>query len=241
MGKIVRWVNGEYQGVALGGVERSLSPLPDDMSERIYEVVEPFTVTGPVRTAALIAAVKYVIEEDIPGDFVECGVWRGGAIMAMALTLLEIGAERRMWLYDTFEGMPPPQDIDGKKAWKRWVEEDGDWCRCPIEEVTRNVYGIGYPYRLFQFVRGPVEDTIPRIMPKEIALLRLDTDWYQSTKHELVHLFPRLSSGGVLLIDDYGHWWGARKAVKEYIAENELDIYLERIDKAARITIKGGR
>jgi O-methyltransferase len=83
-----------------------------------------------------------------------------------------------------------------------------------------------------------VEDTIPNNIPEKIAILRLDTDWYESTRHELVHLFPRLSPYGVLIIDDYGCWQGAKKAVDEYISENNLRIFLSRIDSTGRIAIK---
>jgi hypothetical protein len=85
---------------------------------------------------------------------------------------------------------------------------------------------------------GKVEDTIPADIPEKIALLRLDTDWYESTKHELIHLFPRLQKGGVLIIDDYGFWKGARKAVDEYFAENNIQILLNRIDDTGRMAIK---
>src|ERR1051325_10354963 len=87
-------------------------------------------------------------------------------------------------------------------------------------------------------LEGTVEETIPAQAPERIALLRLDTDWYESTRHELVHLYPRLVPGGVLIIDDYGHWEGARKAVDEYIAQNNLRLFLNRIDYAGRLAIK---
>ena len=82
------------------------------------------------------------------------------------------------------------------------------------------LHGTGYPPERIHFVRGPVEETLPAGAPDEIALLRLDTDWYESTRHELEHLYPRLAAGGVLLVDDYGHWEGARKAVDEYFADH---------------------
>jgi O-methyltransferase len=89
-----------------------------------------------------------------------------------------------------------------------------------------------------RLVKGKVEDTVPKNAPEKIALLRLDTDWYESTRRELVHLFPRLVPGGVLIIDDYGHWQGARKAVDEYIAGNQVKILLNRVDYTGRIGVK---
>lgn len=105
-------------------------------------------------------------------------------------------------------------------------------------EVERAVYGTGYDREKFHFISGAVEETIPEQSPKEIALLRLDTDWYESTSHELKHLFPRLTVGGVLIVDDYGHWQGARQAVDEYVADNHVRIFLNRIDYTGRIGIK---
>lgn len=236
MGKIARFVAGERQSDSRPA-ELSLTPVP--AAEQIYDFVSPFTGTGIARVSALVAAAKYVIAANIPGDFVECGVWRGGSAMAIAMVLMTLAERRRIWLYDTFSGMVQPEEIDGLKAQRKWTKKGSDWCNASLDEVQQNVYRTGYPRSLLRFVEGKVEDTLPENVPEEIALLRLDTDWYRSTKHELTHLYPRLSLGGVLLIDDYGHWWGARMATQEYIAEQRLTIYLEYIDKTAVITIKG--
>jgi len=107
-----------------------------------------------------------------------------------------------------------------------------------LEEVQANLFSTGYPQGKINCVVGKVEDTIPGTMPAKIALLRLDTDWYASTRHELEHLFPLLQNNGVVIIDDYGHWLGARQAVDEYIAEQGLRILLNRIDYTGRIAIK---
>lgn len=209
----------------------------EELKGRIFESVKHFTGTGRLRVFALIDAVSHIVEENIPGDFVECGVWKGGSVMVMALALLAFGKERDIWLYDTFEGMTKPQEINGKRALRRW-EEDSDWCYCPIETVMENVFSTGYDR--FHFVKGKVEDTIPRVVPEEIALLRLDTDWYSSTWHELIYLYPLLSVGGVLLIDDYGHWWGARKATDRFIRDYASDLSLTSVDKSCRMAIKEG-
>lgn len=111
-------------------------------------------------------------------------------------------------------------------------------CLSPLDETKQNVFSAGYPKDKIHFIKGKVEDTIPENMPKQIALLRLDTDWYESTKHELTHLFLLLQPNGVLIIDDYGHWKGARKAVDEYIPDKNIRILLNRIDYTGRIAIK---
>lgn len=171
-------------------------------------------------------------------------------MMAVAHTLLETASvERTLWLFDTFEGMPAPvgEDVtrNGEVAGELFQtkrDERGagsNWCRSSLDEVRANVESTRYPGQKLRFVRGKVEDTIPGEIPEQIALLRLDTDFYESTKHELVHLFPRMSRGGVLIIDDYGYWQGCRKAVDEYFdARAEGPILLNRIDSSARIGVK---
>lgn len=169
--------------------------------------------------------------------------------MAMAMTLLELGDTRRhLYLYDTFEGMNAPTefdvDIQGRSAAGRFVErrtsaDASDWCSSPLEEVKANLTRTGYPENHVSLIEGKVEDTIPARSPVGgIAILRLDTDWYESTRHELLHLYPKLVQRGVLIIDDYGHWQGARRAVDDYIADNRLCLLLNRVDYTARIAVK---
>jgi hypothetical protein len=228
---------------------RKPAPLPpdiDDEARNVIETVAPFTMTGPERILALRDAVRHVCRHAIPGDIVECGVWRGGSMMAAALTLLNTSDRRGLWLYDTFEGMSPPADADrdvyGTDAATLLATEDrrtGDtWCYSPLEHVKANVLATGYPEGLVRFIQGRVEETVPAHAPEQIAILRLDTDWYESTRHELEHLYPRLSVGGVLIIDDYGHWQGARRAVDEFIASTGARLLLSRIDYTGRMAVK---
>ena len=218
----------------------------DAVDADTYARVAPFTMTTFERVAALCSAVRYVAKHRVPGAIVECGVWRGGSMMAIAETLLGVGVqEHDLYLFDTFSGMPPPGDLDirytGETAadiLEEPAEHDRVLASASLDEVRRNVLGVGYEPTRLHFVPGRVEDTIPDQAPPVIALLRLDTDWYESTRHELVHLYPRLSPGGVLLIDDYGCWLGARQATDEYIAEHGLRLLLNRIDSTARIAVK---
>lgn len=211
---------------------------PDRLA--LFARVQPYTQTSLERVTALADAVEYVIGAGLPGDFVECGVWRGGSSMAAALTLLRLGAdERRLWLYDTFGRMPPPgrrdrdyagRDVAGHEA--SMLGEVG----LSLADVQTAMRSTGYPAEQIRYVQGLVEATIPASAPAEIALLRLDTDWYESTHHELEHLYPRLVSGGVLIVDDYGHYAGARQAVDEYFAERP--ILLARVDYTGRMAVK---
>jgi len=210
----------------------------------LFARVSPYTQTSLERVAALADAVQYVVRRDIPGDFVECGVWRGGSSMAIALTLLRLGvSERRLWLYDTFGSMPPPGEHDRDYTGRQMgagaldqVNNSSSIAGLTLSEVQTAMVATGYPREQVTYVEGLVEDTITRSAPERIALLRLDTDWYESTRHELAELYPRLERGGVLLIDDYGHFAGARKAVDEYFAGDP--ILLGRIDYTGRIAVK---
>jgi hypothetical protein len=203
-------------------------------------------MTSAERVIHLARAVEYIVRNGIRGAFVECGVWRGGSMMAIAYTLTRLGVcDRDLYLFDTFEGMPPPEPIDvlhdGTPASEVLAASAQDslyWARAGLAEVRRNMSATGYPQARVHFVQGRVEDTIPGRAPDLIALLRLDTDWYSSTRHELERLYPRLGSDGVLVIDDYGWWRGARRAVDEYFAGLAFPPLLHRIDESGRSCIK---
>jgi O-methyltransferase len=212
-----------------------------------YEACKRYTMTSVERMYALYEATRYVVRGKIPGDFAECGVWRGGSIMLAARVLRELGdSSRKVYLYDTFEGMSAPttKDVDlaGRSAGEKWsakrAADHNDWCYAPLADVQRNIAATGYPTESVVFVKGTVEDTLPGTAPERIALLRLDTDWYESTRQTLVHLYPRLAPGGVLIIDDYGHWQGCRQAVDEYFAANEPAPLLTRVDYTGRIAVR---
>jgi O-methyltransferase len=225
--------------------------VPADLPPRVVETiraVRPYTLTSVARLTALCEAVDYVVRHRIPGDIVECGVWKGGSMMAVARTLCELeDRDRQLYLFDTYEGMTQPSDKDvsaqGKRAADMLRAEDKQdphsvWCAAPLDAVKQAMTSTGYDPAKLHFVKGRVEDTVPARAPERIAILRLDTDWYESTLHEMTHLFPRLVPGGVLIIDDYGHWQGARQAIDEYLRDNEIQILLHRIDDTGRSAIK---
>jgi O-methyltransferase len=207
----------------------------------IVSRVQPYTMTSPERIVSLCQAIDHVAKWKIPGDVVECGVWRGGSMMAVALTLLHRqSTDRKLYLYDTFAGMTEPteHDIEAQTGRAAGAFYDGRAVACGIEEVMHNIRQCSYPFDKVKLVCGDVQETIPDTAPERIALLRLDTDWYASTKHELTHLWPRLSPQGVLIIDDYGHWAGAREAVDEFLEQLNVPIFLHRIDYTGRLVVK---
>jgi O-methyltransferase len=211
-----------------------LPPHYDAAARTVIERVGPRTMTQPEKLFALILATRYVVANGIPGDIVECGVWRGGSMQAAALTLLECGdTTRDLHLYDTFEGMTAPQEVDrrvdGESAAELLESSTLDsrvWGVATLDDVRAGMAEIGYPAERIHFHPGPVEETIPREAPESAAILRLDTDWYASTRHELEHLYHRLSPGGVLIIDDYGYWEGSRKATDEFLEQTGARLLL---------------
>ena len=218
----------------------------DDEFGTIYQKCRNFTMTSKERMYALYKAVEYVVNAKILGDFVECGVWKGGSAMVIAYTLIQMEEkDRRIFLYDTYLGMEEPTEADRSisddtpaiEQWKkRRNRSQSNWCFASLSDVRNNMLSTGYPEDHLFFVKGRVQDTVPESSPSQIALLRLDTDWYESTKHELIHLYPPLTKYGILIIDDYGYWSGSKKAVDEYFSNTP--ILLNRIDNTGRIGTK---
>lgn len=225
----------------------------DPRDRAIVERALPHTMTGVARLQALVDAVRHCERRGLEGAFAECGVWRGGSVLAAILTLQELGVDDRdLYLYDTFAGMTAPTEHDvsaheppaletwaraersGERAWSELFDSEA----VSEASVRATLLETGYPSERLHLVAGPVESTLPSRAPDRIALLRLDTDWYASTLHELRVLYPRLVSGGVLIVDDYGHWEGARQAVDEYLGEVGEPLLLGRVDYTARMAVR---
>lgn len=212
-----------------------------------------FTMVSVLTAYNLQKSVDYVIDAGIPGAIVECGVWRGGCMMMAAKRLLRRSALRDIWLFDTFAGMTEPGDEDAKtylgednrpvtvSARTMWTERYGasgkEWCFADRSDVEANLRSTGYPMNHVRMVEGDVAETLTGDIPDEIAILRLDTDWYASSKVELEVLYPRLKAGGVLILDDYGGWHGQRQATDEFFSKTS-PILLHRVDRGCRAGIK---
>jgi hypothetical protein len=217
----------------------------DAHTRRVIAAVADYTLTPHARIISLVDAVRHVSRRGTPGAMVECGVWRGGSMMAIAMTLAEQGdTDRDLYLFDTFSAMPPsgPEDYlaNGQKVVDLAADDDvpDEYAFLPLDAVRELMASTGYPVERIHFVPGLVEDTIPATAPERIALCRLDTDYYASTKHELEHLYPRIVSGGVLVVDDYGHFLGAKQAVDEYFTDESTKPFFHRVDYSARLVLK---
>eukprot|EP00929_Paragymnodinium_shiwhaense_P121245 TRINITY_DN93417_c0_g1_i1.p1 TRINITY_DN93417_c0_g1~~TRINITY_DN93417_c0_g1_i1.p1 ORF type:complete len:305 (-),score=69.49 TRINITY_DN93417_c0_g1_i1:299-1213(-) len=172
----------------------------------------------------------------IDGDVVEAGVWKGGMTALMMLSNLKADLSRHFWLYDTFDGMPPPDENDDAYSHQHWQDyksgkrtvfvEDGKWCYGSLETVKRTVRSTAYPLEKIHFVQGMVEETLRKGQPKpqKIAVLRIDTDFYSSTKSILETLYDRVEPGGTLIVDDYFNFGGQRDAMRQFFEKrNQLE------------------
>jgi len=202
------------------------------------------------RFLTLYQSINYVFKNDIQGDFVECGIFKGGSSMMMAHMLAEqfqSQKNQKIWMYDTFEGMANAskydENIDNQKAFieldriKKKENLNDIWAYSSLDYVKNNLKKTNIDEDKLIYIKGLVEETLYKRKPKEIALLRLDTDFYESTKSELEILYPLLQKGGILIIDDYGHWKGCKKAVDEYFL-NKKDIFFQQIDYSGIVGVK---
>lgn len=194
-------------------------------------------------------AAKHVVESGVPGDFVECGVWRGGNAILAKSVFEFFGSDKRVWLYDTFTGMTEPSEVDvgvtsaedaRSTFFSKQRETHNDWCYASLDDVISNSRSFGVDMEGIRFIEGDVSQTLKekRNLPDQICILRLDTDWYESTKVELEVLYPLLSKNGVLLVDDYGHWSGQKKAVDEYFEFIGLRPFLGSVAEGFRCMLK---
>jgi O-methyltransferase len=248
--RVLRWLLAR-KGFGLIHLEASPTDryLPNDLGlgvEKTFAEVSSFTMTGIERVQALVNATRYVVQENVHGAIVECGVWKGGSMMAVTRTLLDLGVrDRELWLFDTFSGLTEPSSLDasaGGLTAKSYLDHAGKLvgaelethlCIAGIETVKANLESTGYPSSRLHFVAGDVLNTLPEAKLGGIALLRLDTDWYESTRHELDHLFAKMTPGGVLICDDYNYWMGHRKAIDDYFGELGESLLMCRIDSSA--------
>ena len=223
-----------------------------DADNRVLDYVRDnrLTMVSDQRLFATLAACKYVIENDIEGDFVECGVWRGGNAI-VAAEVFKHSAEKKIWLFDTYEGFITikPTEKDGETLTSKRVTEesllivqeqlyDAKFCGNSIDDVRAGFQGYGLLSDKIMFIEGDVKQTLKTdTIPQKISVLRLDTDFYESTKKEIEVLYPRLTIGGVLLIDDYGYCDGVRSAIDEYFCDKPKPL-LQYIDYAGRLVIK---
>ena len=244
----------ESIGFSSNAKQKSLKSSVVELDNKDIELInyvldKKYSMASTKRLINTVKSCRYVVENNIPGGFVECGVWRGGNGILAKMIFERLGSEKEVWMFDTFEGMTAPTSVDVEainqlsaqdKFLKSQTETHNEWCYASLEDVQKNCLDTGLDIGSFTFIKGDICETLkaPQNIPDQISVLRLDTDWYESTKFELEALYPKLSNGGVLIIDDYGHWEGARKAVDEYFSLQKYKPLLNVIDRTGRSAIK---
>ena len=214
----------------------------------LIKQIQPYTMSSAPNHWAIIQSLKHIKKNQIEGELVECGVYKGGNLILFKKIIDQIELNKKIFAYDTFEGMPEPgqfdsdfKNVDANKKFENYKKNNAGWCYSDLNEVKKNIFKFNIEIeKNFSFIKGKVENTLmtEENLPKKISLLRLDTDFYESTKIELDILFPKLQPGGILIIDDYGHWNVSKKAVDEYFDLKNKFHWFHRIDYASRLFIK---
>jgi hypothetical protein len=200
----------------------------------LYKQVSPFSMMSHARLKGIFRGVRDVVRRKVKGDLVECGTARGGCSALMGLTCRQIQTSRKIWVYDTFEGLPAPTQEDPDFDLAKSFEGD---CRGDYDEV-RELFERFQILDDVQMVKGLFQDTLPSSEIQQIALLHLDGDWYDSTWVCLEQLYDKVTPGGVIQIDDYGHWAGARKALHKFFDQRKIQVDLQYLDYTGRQFIK---
>jgi O-methyltransferase len=195
--------------------------------KRLTKIVQPYTLVGPERLHNLFNLARRIEAEHIPGDVIECGVYKGGtaAILARLATQSKMG--RTVWLLDSFQGMPPTTDSDGDAAME-WI---GKLSTSP-DEVKEVLKLAGADLDRVRIVPGFFEETFKEITIPRVALLNLDCDWYESVRLCLHKFYDSVVTGGFISIDDYGYWPGCKLAVDEFFDQRGLPYTLQEVDSS---------
>ena len=222
----IPWVLSHLRRIAS---ESLLQVSPTEFAD-LFRRVRSYTMCSGARLHGLYRAVHHIESNKIPGDVVECGVARGGSAALMALALKNLGSDKTVWLFDTFEGIPAAttDDPDYEIASLYTGAFRGE-----LEELRGTFKKLGILDK-FQFVQGRFEETLPQAKVGPIALLHIDGDWYSSVKACLDNLYDRVSPGGIIQLDDYGFWQGAEKATDEFLSKRNLPRELIKLDYSGR-------
>jgi O-methyltransferase len=213
---------------------RTLRPTPSSLVDamrlvRLIRMVLPYSSLLPPRLAALSRLSREIDRRSVRGDIVECGVYNGGSAAVLASICTRSPLNRRIWLFDSFEGLPQPTLKDGDKA-----PEYASWCHGDLSKVREILQKLSIPEARVSIVKGWFQETFPAVQIPEIALLHIDADWYESVKLCLENFYDCVRPGGFIVIDDYGHWQGARKATDEFLSERAPGVNLTRVDYTGR-------
>ena len=199
------------------------------LTKRLTELITPHTLVSAERLNNLFTLARRIEDEGVAGDVIECGVYNGGTAALLARFATRSKMDRTVWLFDSFQGMPETTASDGAEAKDYVGQVLGN-----VELVRKLVEQSGADMSRVRIMEGWFQDTFPKTSIAEIALLNIDADWYESVKLCLETFYDRITPGGFVSIDDYGHWPGCRKAVDEFLAARQLPYKLQEVDYTGR-------
>lgn len=202
-------------------------------TRKLLQSVQPYTMSDPLRLVTLNKLVQELSTNGVAGDIVECGVCNGGSAAVMATAVVQC-PERSLWLYDTFEGIPQAHETDGPLAQTLTGHFVGS-----VQMVREALSKVGYPLERVTLKKGLFRETFKDQLPGNIALLHIDADWYESVLLALQTLYPLVSDGGFIVLDDFGHWEGSRKAFYDFCRAESIQPLLERVGATQAFWRKG--
>lgn len=199
------------------------------IERRLTKKILPHTLVSPERIHSLYVLAQRIEEEEVPGDVIECGVYKGGTAALLARVATRSKMDRTIWLFDSFQGMPPTTDVDGNAA-NEWI---GKLASSP-DTVRHVLKRGGADLKRVRIVPGLFQETFKKVQIPRIALLNLDCDWYESVKLCVHKFYDSVVPGGFVSFDDYGYWPGCKLAVDEFFNERGLTYKLHEVDESAR-------
>ncbi len=220
--------------VALRLVMRTWDRVSPSEFSSLYRRIRTRSMCSNARLRGLYRGVGEVVRNGVPGDFVECGSALGGSAALIGLTLRQLGENRDLWLFDTFEGLPAPTLDDPDFEIANLFTGS---CLGTLDEV-QNLFEQLQIREHAHFIKGLFQETLPTAAVSQIALLHIDGDWYESVKACLDNLYDKVAPGGIIQFDDYGYWKGARKAVDEFFGDRGVEAPLKRLDYSGRFLVK---
>ena len=217
----------------------------NDLNE--FKKIDSISLTSYPNRWSLLQSLNHICENNVEGDIVETGVYKGANLILINNFLYRHNLEKRIYAYDTYSGQPEPSEKDYDIKGTKMTDKFDDYKKkniipvfCSLKEVKNNISKYSnHDLSKITFIKGKVEETLidEKNIPKKISLLRLDTDFHDSIKKSLEILYPKLNNGGVLIIDDYGHFKGAQIAVDNFF-QNKKNIWMHRVDYTCRLIIK---
>lgn len=197
----------------------------------LLKKVEGYTMSSQDRLLNLVKITNELKVNNIPGDFVECGTFKGGSAAVLSRYMPD---HRHLWLYDSFEGMPKTSPTDGDEA-QKWVGK----CVASVEDVQKVMESVGTSSECFTIKKGWFDDTLQEQLPKQVSLLHCDADWYDSVKLVLETFYPLVAEGGCIILDDFGYWEGCREAFYDFCCQHQEKPLLERLSSTQAFWFKG--